>query len=511
MKWHIYALSLPILLLLFPGCSSSNLHKRPKWAKEGTLPKDLQKKYGEDKYEVKVVSGTGPTLQAAIENCEANAHKEFAETISSRVTSIYQKKAQLVSSHYQKTYKKNVNTFVQVVAKEVFTNSLKKVRQWDGYEGDLKYVFACYVLDKEKAGEVVQSKAIETYKGLQEKKQKLLSSQENQEETATDALKLIMELEILQEQAIYFQKEIPIFKDAQKLRTQCLDIIYKGIRRRIEMGNETEKEKALEFAEKTLEYYPSGVVKSAILTLKRMLPCTECGRKGYCIVCEGRKGEWKTCPRCNGTGKEDIDCRRCNGTKKEICSRCNGTGLESKPCNKCTTGYLTCPTCKGKGFVVGQCNRCHGYGHLQCGDCGGSGTITDPTGRPIPCPTCKGKGKFLCSACQGSGRLRYKCEASALEHIAALLGDSTAKYKYCDGTGKVSCDRCGGDKIMEVPCSLCRGEGRYGICKLCRGTGINTISCRRCPARKKGFIFVECKHCKGTGKCPVCKGKGHRV
>jgi hypothetical protein len=70
------------------------------------------------------------------------------------------------------------------------------------------------------------------------------------------------------------------------------------------------------------------------------------------------------------------------------------------------------------------------------------------------------------------------------------------------------------EKSLRSACPACRGEGRTSErCLSCGGTGAcGNTNCQRGKERFRGFngrVTVRtCEACKGTSKCPACRGSG---
>ncbi|RME83198.1 MAG: hypothetical protein D6785_07005 [Planctomycetota bacterium] len=441
--------------------------------------------------------------------------------IIAKVSSVYQKKTHILATAYRKEIHKQIQAYLKVVTQDILLAGLKKVKSWDGYDGGTKYYFACFVLDKVIAGNVIQDKARETYEALKSVSQNMkLPSRMERERAALEALKYITNFELLKQQALFFGRRVPAFKDLQRLKQYCLRVVYQAIEERMASSSRKELEEALEFAQKSLKYYPSNIVQGKILEIKRRLPCIECGFTGKCVHCKGKRGKLYLCPTCRGNQRVYTKCPVCGpygegkrGDGKANCSQCAGTGYIGVPCQFCNgVGRVTCPTCKGKGFFVGKCRKCKGRKVLPCGNCYGKGTVIAPNGRPMICPVCKGRKFFSCNLCKGTGILRYRCEPSAsLWLVGIFLKNPSFRYKFCNGQGTVPCPQCHGTLKVRTICPQCQGARRIGTCPKCNGAGRIIVPCPTCPPEHKGKIFKSCPHCKGTGVCPVCKGVGHRV
>lgn len=505
-----------ILLSLFAlGCSSTNLHQRPEWAKSSTIPKGQEKKYPPEKFIVQVVTGVGGTLSDSEKAAQQEANKVFARMISTKVTSLYQSRTQEVSDQYRTNLKKNIDSYINLMAKDILLAGLQKITNWDGYEKDKIYYFACYVLDKEVAGKTIEQSAQNKFKALQESQKQMNSASNIKEKelAALQALQHIMEFELLMQQALFFSLKIPIFQNGQTLKQECLKIVYRAIEDRMRASaSQKDMEEALEFAQKTLEYYPSGVVQGKITALQQSLPCTECGRKGYCIKCNGQRGFLFYCGKCKGNKKVWVKCSTCNGDGRQACPQCNDTGIQYAPCNFCgQTGRVKCPTCRGTGKVMAQCNVCNGTRAVECQACAGNGSVQDVNGAKISCKACNGGGRVGCKTCKETGQRGYTCEASLARILPdKFKGQGKLRHLFCDGTGQSVCPQCDGRGKRSVRCSGCGGSGRVGVCSACNGRKQLYVDCDVCPPEHKGKIKKICEHCKGTGKCPVCKGKGHR-
>lgn len=603
------------LLMLMLGCASSNLDDRPAWAQGSELPPGhpLARNYPSSRYITQVIHSTGSTFQAASDAAKEKARTTFARMILSKVTSIYQQRTQNISNQYRESLEKNIDSYIQISSKDILISGLKEILAWgDGYEGDKRYYFACYALDKVRAGNTLGGMTLEKYRDLEEINRRLTSApgQLEKERLALEFLKASLEFDALYYQAQFFEKKIPQVTNAKALKQDCLSIVSQAIESRMISSTPKDLEEALKFAEDSLQYQTSSVVQGKIMEIKRRLPCTECNFQKFCIQCRGTKGGLITCPRCQGNLEVNITCSRCKGDGKDICSGCNGAGRVSTPCANCQSrGRITCVTCGGQGYLEGKCRACQGQGALMCRTCRGQGKMTlnqkirqicascrgrryllcstcqgqgflwaVKNGRrykrscpshcnngyarqrvtcrtcggrkmfmgtlcrtcrgqgyeilnQVPCPTCRGQGGFykgvsrvvICSACQGrryfvcskcQGRkvLRVRCDNWAPSKITGLFpGGFSSQQKFCDGMKTTLCPQCGGRTKIQVNCNTCQGSGRIGVCSQCQGTGQVRVSCPRCPQDHKGKVWKNCEHCKGTGLCPTCGGRGHRM
>jgi tetratricopeptide (TPR) repeat protein len=476
-------------------------------------------KYPGERYLSKVVIGTGSTIKDARRDAEKNAMTSFSEAIMSEVNSRYVSDSRSrYSSRGGSDFEKKVNSFVQISAKQVLTG-VEEILGWDGYEEAKKYYFACFVLDKVKAGDLLYRMAREQYAALQEIQRRLQDfervQQEEAERLSLDALKCLFEFKVLSMECLFFNRSLAELKDAKKLELNCLKTIYEAGKRRETSGSETDLEEALKFYQEASKHSPDKILYARILAVKRRLPCLECGRSGKCIQCDGKGGRWETCPHCHGSLQLTVTCPVCKGDGKRTCRTCNGTGKVSETCRGCNgSGRVTCPTCKGSGELWVKCATCYGSGKRRCMRCNGSGTVYGAGGRQYVCPDCGGNGYFVCGACNGTGKRKVKCSAQAVgggEVLAEALGSLFSKgkrpQKYCNGTGQVQCPECRGTRRVPVACPECQGSGRVGACPRCQGAGQVTVRCNRC---KNGQVWEKCSHCRGTGTCPVCGGKGHR-
>lgn len=508
-----------IFLFLIPwlGCTYSNLGDRPDWAKQTELPEKhpLAKKYQRDRYITMVVTGTGKTFAAAKKNAEEEANAAFAKLILTQVTSIYQSQTSTRANQYRASVKKEVESFVKLSARQVLLSGLRELLAWDGYEEEKIYYFACYALDKIQAGNSIEKRALQKRQELEELARELDRQGQDRQRgrLALQAIQVSLQFQLLYYQAQFFERDIPVFKNIERLKQKSLRMAFQAINQRMEAGGESNLEEALKFAEECTNYTSSQVLHGKILAIKRKLPCLECKFSGKCIQCTGKKGELVTCPTCRGNGQVYVTCATCRGDGKQSCSRCNGTKGISQRCNKCRgRGKLRCPTCRGKGWLAGKCGRCRGRGKFACTQCRGQGRVYNPYQRRwVVCPRCAGRRVFVCPNCRGQGRVRVKCTANAYQKLAeALSGSRRSRYQYCNGTGRADCDRCQGRGQERVTCPQCQGTGRHGTCPRCNGSGRVIATCSTCPPQHKGKVWRNCSHCQGKGLCPVCKGKGHR-
>ena len=100
---------------------------------------------------------------------------------------------------------------------------------------------------------------------------------------------------------------------------------------------------------------------------------------------------------------------------------------------------------------------------------------------------------------------------------------------HCNGTGRLICPVCNGDKIIHPICNDCNGTGsrkikcpecwgtgkdifppRTEICNKCNGTGTIQETCAFCKDSGVDSHTVTCSRCAGKGyiDCVICDGTG---
>jgi hypothetical protein len=213
------------------------------------------------------------------------------------------------------------------------------------------------------------------------------------------------------------------------------------------------------------------------------LRCQVCAAvPGQCTTCAGAKQAARDCPKCGGVGDLPAPCPKCAGGKTETCAACEGAKSVQAPCPKCSgTGRRLCAGCAGRSV---DCRSCEGAGTRKCLRCKGTGKPT-AMGEKAQCPDCDGTGSLTCPECKG---------------------EKTRVCTECGGTPESDCDACGADGKVAVACPACSGSG-LRPCSGCEGSGSVRVDCGECS---EGRVLVDCVNCRGTGECPVCRGRGRR-
>jgi hypothetical protein len=145
----------------------------------------------------------------------------------------------------------------------------------------------------------------------------------------------------------------------------------------------------------------------------------------------------------------------------------------------------------------------------KCDVCNGTGTIT--------CDKCGGTFYYKCESCNGMGKLKcIKCGGSSTVICTNCFGSGTTTCGACSGTGKNNINS--NDQLNIDTCPYCNGAGKR-ICYSCDGA--RTVSCGCDSAGNamcdscQGYGIIACKSCNGIGtlQCPTCLGYGyvHRI
>lgn len=119
--------------------------------------------------------------------------------------------------------------------------------------------------------------------------------------------------------------------------------------------------------------------------------------------------------------------------------------------------------------------------------------------KAAPCRQCNGTGKMNCPECMGQKGIYCKeCRGSGKAKCPECRGAKTVKCEQCGGTGQLeggvgACPRCGGRKEHKCP--------------TCEGTA--SIKCPACG----GKMRLPCVKCGETGlvQCSFCAGAGQNV
>lgn len=97
---------------------------------------------------------------------------------------------------------------------------------------------------------------------------------------------------------------------------------------------------------------------------------------------------------------------------------------------------------------LSHCGNCAGNGNLSCGKCSGSGGMQ--------CYHCFGQGEQTCSRCGGSGTVGYGAQATRCGCWGGRVECWACSYgRY--GRGKLQCNSCGGDGLLN--CQPCNATG----------------------------------------------------
>lgn len=130
---------------------------------------------------------------------------------------------------------------------------------------------------------------------------------------------------------------------------------------------------------------------------------------------------------------------------------------------------------------------------VQCSRCNGTGRVNET------CSYCYGTGKRSCNVCGGDGYIEggqsdcWRCEGSGVVYQCNNCG---TEYSMSTFTGE--CDKCGATSgFNEVSCGICGGGGMIETsghsCGNCDGTG--KVTCWNCDG--DGSV---------SGTCPTCDG-----
>ena len=104
-----------------------------------------------------------------------------------------------------------------------------------------------------------------------------------------------------------------------------------------------------------------------------------------------------------------------------------------------------------------NCPRCNDFGYrlIPCDHCGASGLEIST------CYQCKGLGNSLCPKCTGRGVVIY-VDSFGQKHYQ--------ECDICEGVGYVTCELCGGTKLITRTCSVCFGEKVKASSVICNHT-----------------------------------------
>lgn len=157
----------------------------------------------------------------------------------------------------------------------------------------------------------------------------------------------------------------------------------------------------------------------------------------------------------DGVVAEHIECLRKAMAVYFECNQCKGTRTQ------------VCSACKGKGEREVVCPSCHGKDDYQIEHEGR--TNTGQMIKQKACPTCIGRAEWK--------KRKQKCE-------------------YCEGKGRVECQRCRylqpryEDVIQEKDCLRCKKSGTLFnpkiVCYFCWGMGVQCIP-TSAPDKKPGI------------------------
>ena len=136
----------------------------------------------------------------------------------------------------------------------------------------------------------------------------------------------------------------------------------------------------------------------------------------------------ETCKTCSGQGK--YPCPVCEGVGSVPCSECGGTGKIY--CKRCDHGYIKCSACNGAGTRQESYQESYTSRDYSGREFLGYRTVY----KTVSCYSCSGKGENRCPSCGGA----WEKTCTKCNH------------------GRVTCSKCGGDKL--ITCSTCDGRGK---------------------------------------------------
>ena len=157
---------------------------------------------------------------------------------------------------------------------------------------------------------------------------------------------------------------------------------------------------------------------------------------------------------------------------------------------------------EGQYMVKHNCEDCSGSGKHEerCGECNATGVLKVES----ICTSCS-NGVVNCSSCGATGKKKcggYGIQSCADGRCTALFcsggmirsGFFSMPCTICKGTGK--CPTCKG--TASFPCATCNGRGNYA-CRACKGKQVvvQDLKCHVCEGNKK--LTTPCSKCDGLG------------
>ena len=159
-----------------------------------------------------------------------------------------------------------------------------------------------------------------------------------------------------------------------------------------------------------------------------------------------------------------------------------------------TPAFLTCPVCKN---YMPKCNICDGTGRL-------SGGI-------LLCSVCKGTGT-TCGAMHSQQQAKPAPQQNNRQQQATPNRPSTTQFGSTPATPAKTpqmCMRCHGNgKCQYSGFNLSSCNGGRVDCDMCNGRGVDSRDNKKVCSKCRGAKKMPCPHCRGSGKCQACNGKG---
>ncbi len=518
--------------VVLAGCS--NLSSRPEWAYGPTLPADhpLALSYPSATYVTVVVSGVGPTIEAARDAARRAGHAKLTDPLVAAT------RAGSSTGAAGERHQALVEARARALASEALA-FVTEVAGWDGYDGDEQYRFACFGLDKGALFQRYMQRVRETYEGLVAAIDQVegAASQDAAERLALEGLERLLELKLLRAMLLHVGADSALIEEFwRKEDLGAKEVAFAGVvhaagDRREQRGGEGDLREAVKFYERALELRPDPLLAAGLERARSRLPCALCREQvsetreaharlqelsapledpGAALAERGRVGIAAVQAITRYRDLREHGCRYYRERTRELPAydaldlqavqavRAYASELErsedERALEECASLYAALVAHRPGGGDEGRLLEVRR--RLPCLECG----------RAKRCPQCRGeRGELVtCRECNGAERLTVRCPV--------CRGDGLAPCAACGARGSVDA-RCpaGCDARGEVVCEACGGRGKRGgeTCADCGGAGEKLKLCPLCPAGKPR---PTCPTCKGRGstskRCRDCDGRG---
>src|SRR5690606_19970477 len=159
-----------------------------------------------------------------------------------------------------------------------------EIAGWDGYDGDERYRFACYGLDKGALFQRYMQRVRETSEGLVAAIDQVerAASQEAAERLALEGLERLLELKLLRAMLLHVGADSALIEELwRKEDLGAKEVAFAGVvhaagDRREQLGGEGDIREAVKFYERALELRPDPLLAAGLERARSRLPCGLC-------------------------------------------------------------------------------------------------------------------------------------------------------------------------------------------------------------------------------------------